>query len=482
VIGLLACVASGALYFLSTNLGTAWPLAWIAPVPVLVYALGTARAWLVLAVAFAAYFGGELSVVPVYGQIVPLPILLGILAIPALGFSGATLLTRRLVRSLLPAAAVFVFPALWTSWEYLFSLVSKDGTILSVAYSQVPALPLIQIASITGIAGITFVLCLVPSGAALAMRFRSQRRTYVFIPACVLGATLIFGAVALRRTADSLPIRVGLAASDLNNRWFDTRDPKIAMDQVTAYLPRIEALSAAGAQLVVLPEMLTTLRPEWAAAARGVLAESARAHRVTVVAGFNEHLSDGGHRNVADVFSPEGKLVAEYLKERFLPEQDDFQRGRDLVIVPGQEIVSTHAQSSPLIGVAICKDMDFPIEGRRYSRASAGLLLVPAWDFNKDGLFHAQMAWLRGVEGGFAVVRSAANGLMSVTDSHGRVLASAPSSAGPNASLLATVYAGTGNTIYSQIGDAFSIACLVLAAIFIVVAGVRRRDARGAIA
>jgi hypothetical protein len=38
-------------------------------------------------------------------------------------------------------------------------------------------------------------------------------------------------------------------------------------------------------------------------------------------------------------------------------------------------------------------------------RGSLTLMLVPAWDFNADGWLHARMAVLRGVEGGYAIVR-----------------------------------------------------------------------------
>ncbi len=47
-------------------------------------------------------------------------------------------------------------------------------------------------------------------------------------------------------------------------------------------------------------------------------------------------------------------------------------------------------------------------------------MLVPAWDFRRDGRLHARMAVVRGVENGFALARSAAMGRLTVSDSHGR--------------------------------------------------------------
>ena len=51
--------------------------------------------------------------------------------------------------------------------------------------------------------------------------------------------------------------------------------------------------------------------------------------------------------------------------------------------------------------------------GREYSRAEVGVLFVPAWDFTRDARLHSRVAVMRGVEGGFSVARSAANGLLT---------------------------------------------------------------------
>ena len=64
-------------------------------------------------------------------------------------------------------------------------------------------------------------------------------------------------------------------------------------------------------------------------------------------------------------------------------------------------------------GLQICKDMDFPKLSRQYAAEGANLMLVPAWDFNLDRWLHARMAVLRAVENGFALARSARNGLLT---------------------------------------------------------------------
>jgi len=105
--------------------------------------------------------------------------------------------------------------------------------------------------------------------------------------------------------------------------------------------------------------------------------------------------------------------------------------------------------------------MDFQGTLRRDAAAGAragslGLMLVPAWDFNADGWMHARMAVLRGVEGGYAIVRAAANGLVTVSDSRGRLLAARPSGKQTYASVVVDVPRGPGATAYVRIGDVFA--------------------------
>ena len=89
------------------------------------------------------------------------------------------------------------------------------------------------------------------------------------------------------------------------------------------------------------------------------------------------------------------------------------------------------------------------------------LLLVPAWDFDIDGWLHGRMAILRGVESGFSIVRCPKQGILTVTDDHGRVIAERDTSSSAQAgspafaSLVATVPVRHDATIYARLGDWF---------------------------
>ena len=111
-------------------------------------------------------------------------------------------------------------------------------------------------------------------------------------------------------------------------------------------------------------------------------------------------------------------------------------------------------------GLQICKDMDFPKLSREYAGDGANLLLVPAWDFGEDGWAHAHMAILRGVENGFAIARAARNGILSVSDNRGRVLAEKATRPDQFVAITTKMNVDREETLYAKFGDWFAWICV----------------------
>jgi hypothetical protein len=204
--GILAVVFSAAAFFVSTGLGQLWPLTWIAPVPVLIVAFRGSwqRAALI---AFGAFFLGCGTLVSAYGPGAWL-----IFGFPAaLGFAAATV-AARFAADRLGWLAILAFPAVLTAYEFLFSLISPNGTLWSVGYSQTDFLPVLQLVALTGLWGVVFILGLVPSAAALAWLRRSAT---LLVPALIIVVPVLgYGSWRLRSTAEASGVRVGLAATD----------------------------------------------------------------------------------------------------------------------------------------------------------------------------------------------------------------------------------------------------------------------------
>src|SRR5208337_2107849 len=146
--------------------------------------------------------------------------------------------------------------------------------------------------------------------------------------------------------------------------------------------------------------------------------------------------------NEARMYSANGALVATYDKHHMVPGFEDMDQ-------PGTRITVLD-QPSGVWGIQICMDMDFPRLSREYGAKGVGLLLEPAWDFNLDGWLHGRMAVMRGVESGFTIARAAKQGLLTVSDDRGRILAQQEAASVRFASLLATAPIRHDDTLYAR--------------------------------
>ena len=446
-----AMLVSGGLLFMSYGLQPWWPAAWLAPIPLLIvaFAAPAGTAWWL---ACGAGLIGGLSPFTYY-MVVTTPVLAVVLTLLlALLWGVVVTLTHRVVVGTPHWTRVFAFPVLWAALDTLIAAVSPHGSAGSLAYSQMEALPVIQIASLAGTPGIVFVVTLLGSLVAVeAHRRRRDEPSDAVPPLLVLAVILGFGFVRLATAGTPTSTPVGLAALDTAPlaRVGISGEPLW-----TAYAGGVETLAQRGARLIVLPEKIDAIDAETAPTLQRRLGALARRHKVHLVAGVSV-VSDEGRENRAWLFSPAGALAADYNKQHLIP-------GIEAAFEPGREDAIVRHEADHY-GVAICKDLDFPALGRRYAVRGAEIMLVPAWDFQRDAWLHSRSAVLRGVESGFAIVRAARNGRLTVSDRYGRVLAELPSAADGVAILVAAAPRGGTPTPYAYRGDVFGWICVILA-------------------
>ena len=433
----LACaLASAILFFLALGTPNAWPLAWIAPVPLLWLALGHPSWRRVAAASLAGYALGALGMLWPYFGAVGAVVLVAAL-VPAIAFMLVVLATRFAARRLPMLAATLVFPTLWTGFEWLSASLSPHGTFGSWAYSQISAPVMIQGASLFGLWVVSFLIAYVAAGAALALRRFSL--SPLVLPFALAMVNVAFGMWRLSEPGGAT-LRVGAAARDHD----DARNAiAVAADEAR----EARHLASQGARVVVFDEKAARLPVTGRDSVSVVLVGAARETRARIVAGFDQ--MGAGRRNVALGIDGDGR-IATYTKRHHIPGLESFYTVGD-----GPGLLDAGE------AVTICKDMDFQgtLRGDAAAAARAGslrLMLVPALDFDADAWLHARMAVLRGVEGGYAIVRAAANGLVTVSDSRGRLLGMRPSGRKPYESVVVDVPRGPGATMYVRIGDVFA--------------------------
>ena len=170
----LAATALAALgWWFGSGVQPLWWLTWLAPLPVLWLAPRVRAHWAGLA-AFVAYTLGGFNVWAYAHTYIglPVPAILSFIGTLGLLLTLSVLLFRRLLLRGYTLAAALAVPTVWVAGEYINSLLSPHSTFFNISYTQMDALPIIQLAAITGIWGIGFLVLLLP--AAIAVQTTSK--------------------------------------------------------------------------------------------------------------------------------------------------------------------------------------------------------------------------------------------------------------------------------------------------------------------
>src|SRR5579863_7391116 len=164
---LVAVAVAAAMLYWGTGLHPLWWLIWLAPLPILLVAARSSALYSFF-IGAIAWFLGSLNLWHYAHDVIelPLPVILIFLILPSCFFGLAVLMHRRFVRHGALWKAAFSFPALWVTYEFLNALTSPHSTIGNLGYTQMDFLPVVQIASLVGIWGITFCLFLLPATVA----------------------------------------------------------------------------------------------------------------------------------------------------------------------------------------------------------------------------------------------------------------------------------------------------------------------------
>ncbi|MGJ5819849.1 nitrilase-related carbon-nitrogen hydrolase [Paludibaculum fermentans] len=459
---LSAVALSAAALFFADSLHPVWWLMWLAPIPVLLLATRL-KALPLFGAAFLAWAAGHLNVVSYYRLVqIPYALIAVIVIAPAILFGLSVLLYRLLLLRGHALAAAAAFASFWTLCQSLIEYVG--GSYGDLAYTQMDCLPLLQLAALTGMSGITFVIMLLPAAVAAALSVR-YKRTVLAVTGMVLVVVLGFGISRLRSDGDDGPtVVVGMVVSDLKPNLLPEK-PEDSSRLLKQYAEEAVKLGRRGARIIMLPEMVAVVEPEHIAELDQLFGQTARAANARILVPII-HPTPEGRRNEARLYDASGRLEATYWKHHLVPVLEDRTR-------PGTELTLLRDPRST-IGIEICRDMDFTPLARRYGREGAGLLLVPAWDFVVDDWLHSRMAFMRGVENGFHIARLAKQGRMTLLDTRGRVRMEHRSDAAPFSTLLAPVGLGAQPTLYTRWGDWF-IAALALILCASLLDGLRRR-------
>jgi apolipoprotein N-acyltransferase len=320
----LCSLTTGALFAASRDIAPFGPLILVAPIPILLYALASDRLWRVFAASLGARAIGAAALVYAYAGTLPTMALVAVIAAASVEFAVVMVLTRLATQRLPVWAATLSFPVFVTAAEFLGQSLSPHGTFGALGYALADVRALVQVASVGGLAAVSFIAALVPMALALLIRTPAQWRSVMAAGVLPVVVALVFGAWRL-----SLPYetraRVALVAID-SLTFLSVREPAQASHVADAYARAIASLEGQQLEAVVLPERVFVDATGTSADPNARLQDAANRIGVRIVAGFDQVLADGRHGNTAGVFSPQ-KARLTYVKRKLIPGLEQYRWG-----------------------------------------------------------------------------------------------------------------------------------------------------------
>lgn len=127
---------------------------------------------------------------------------------------------------------------------------------------------------------------------------------------------------------------------------------------------------------------------------------------------------------------------------------------------PGNGIVPLLRTVNGNISTSICYDADFPSLMQQLGKQKSDLLLLPSGDWKAISPYHTNAAIYRAIENGCSIFRQVSGGLSVAADYRGKIVGSKDFFESGENLLVAEVPIGHVNTIYNIIGDTFGYLCL----------------------
>lgn len=390
----------------------------------------------------------------------------------------------RLMAPRLPGfAATLVFPLGYTALEFINTDTNPFGSYGMSVYSQAGNLALMQLVSITGMWGITFLMGWLSPIVNWAWERSFNWKVIwrgVALYAGILFLVIVFGQLRLMFAPPATDtVRVaGFTAVDfraeidefhrlMDEDWEAFRQKSMAQQRL--YFEETVREARAGAQIILWPEMAAPTAKEDEAILIAQAQETAREAGIYLaVPMLTEYEDDTPYENKLLIFDPSGAIVLEHFKYGG-PEENRFNGDGNLRIA--------ETAFGTLSGV-ICWDTDFPGTVRQAGRNGTDILLSPSMEWRDIAPLHAHMAMVRAIENGVSVVRVADNGLSAVYDAYGRTLATMDHFAGGERVIVAQVPTDGVDTIYPIIGDLFGWLSVLGFAVLVIAGLIRGRRAQ----
>lgn len=345
------------------------------------------------------------------------------------------------------SSSAIAWASAWVGLEYVRSWLLTGFPWCLLGTSQYEQLPLVQLSSVTGVYGLSFLIVLVNAlvfqvCASIRKGMSRILKWEMAVAAFLLAAALVYGHSALVRDRGQRPgvmARVAIAQANVDQsvKW----DPAYQEETIHTYRTLTLEVRPFHPELVVWPETATPFFYQDNHEYAPLVTALAREMGAILIFGSPAYQETGGnisYFNRAYLLSPahphrpmwydKVHLVpfGEYVPlkrwlpfvHRLVPAAGDFEAGRAVHPLQGGGLAA---------GVLICFEAIFPEIARKHVLKGASVLV----NLTNDAWFgmtsaphqHLAMAVFRAAENARPLVRAANTGISAFIDARGRITA-----------------------------------------------------------
>ncbi|MDD2851827.1 MAG: apolipoprotein N-acyltransferase [Desulfuromonadaceae bacterium] len=485
----MLAIASGVLIALSFPNASLSFLAWIALVPLLIALEKSSpreafRVGLTCGIVGYAFILYWLNIVfTQYGHLpwlASIPVYLLLVLWLALFYALSTCITKLGERIGIKAA--FTLPIVWVAFDFIRSFLFSGFAWAMLGHSQYRTLPLIQIADLAGVYGITLLIVLANivlyralravSGAGVRYPIKSAA-----ILLLLLSGTLYYGFDHLNKQekVETTPLRVALIQGNIPQdvKW----SPAFREHTIDTYERLSRDAAKGGVDLIVWPESAVPFFFQDESLQAERIRKLARDVDSFLLFGSPAHELRNGKStflNSAFLVSPLGETIGRADKLHLVPFGEYVPLGNFLTFInklvvgigdfaPGERAVPLDMGSTKL-GIQVCYEVIFPELSRQYVLAGARVLVAitnDAWFGRSSAPYqHLAISSFRAIETRTPLIRAANTGVTALIDQNGYIRTM--TNLFVEGYRTGTVQPGSGKSLYLTIGDAPAWLCVLL--------------------
>ena len=374
-------------------------------------------------------------------------------------------------------ASTLLFPAAIVSMEFLRTF-TLFGSYSAAAYTQTGVLPLMQITSVIGTFGLSFLIMWFGSVLVHAAYRGAGWKQTVAVYAAIMIAVFAYGGV--RMTAApvdySETVRVASVVSPFYRLFSDGEYETIPYEESKAYLiSESERAAAGGAEIVAWNEEAFAIEDHEEADFLKTAKDLSEKYGMDMVLAYEtadtDNSEEGLSVNKLVIITPEGSTT-EYIKTKLVPVIEDAY------YVRGTGQIPTVVTEKAVISAIICFDDSYVSYVHGFGAETdeafndTEILFVPSWDWSSVDKAHTDATEFRAIENGLSLVKPTYDGISTAVDYQGHVINKFDTDdTGYDTVQFADIPTDSVDTFYSQYGTVIDF-ILGISGIVMVLAGI----------